>query len=80
MVVQQEDYQTREGISGQKGYGTFDQIDPESKKSQKVYYEVLFFSQDSGLQQIMIFHKEGDEYANQIAERILESVELKRVN
>ena len=80
MIVKQEDYQTREGISGKKGYGTFDQIDPQSKKSIKVYYEVLFFSQDGGLQQIMIFHKEGDEYANQIAERILESVELKRVN
>lgn len=80
MIVKQEDYQTREGISGKKGYGTFDQIDPESKKSIKVYYEVLFFSQDGGLQQIMIFNKEGDEYANQIAERILESVELKKVN
>lgn len=80
MIVKQEDYQTREGITGKKGYGTFDQIDPSNKKSIKIYYEVLFFSQDGGLQQIMIFHKEGDEYANQIAERILESVELKRVN
>jgi hypothetical protein len=40
----------------------------------------LLFSQNGGLQQIMILHQEGDKYANKISDRILQSVELKKVN
>lgn len=79
MIVKQEDFETPEGISGIKGYGTFSKIDEGSKSSQKTYYEVLLFSQDGGLQQIMIMHQEGDIYANQIADRVLSSVELKQL-
>jgi len=76
MIVKQEEFETKEGIKGIKGYGTFSKIDDVIKNSAKLYYEVLLFSQDGGLQQIIIFHKEGDTYANEISERILSSVEL----
>jgi hypothetical protein len=76
MIVKQEEFETKEGIKGIKGYGTFSKIDDVNKNSAKLYYEVLLFSQDGGLQQIIIFHKEGDKYANEISERILSSVEL----
>jgi len=76
MIVKQEEFETKEGIKGIKGYGTFSKIDDVIKNSAKLYYEVLLFSQDGGLQQIIIFHKEGDKYANEISERILSSVEL----
>jgi Ca2+/Na+ antiporter len=76
MIVKQEDFETKEGIKGIKGYGTFSQIDGENQSSTKLYYEVLIFSQEGGLQQVMIVHEEGDHYANQISERILSSVEL----
>jgi hypothetical protein len=36
------------------------------------------FGQDGGLQQLVLVHEEGDAYANAIAERILNSVELKQ--
>jgi hypothetical protein len=39
----------------------------------------VLFSQE-GLQQIMIFHEEGDTYANEISDRVLSSVELIQVN
>jgi hypothetical protein len=77
MIVKQEEFETKEGIKGLKGYGTFSKIDDVNKNSTKLYYEVLLFSQDGGLQQIIIFHEEGDKYANQISERIMSSVELK---
>lgn len=77
MIVKQEDFETKLGIKGIKGYGTFSQINPITKTSTKVYYEILLFSQNSGLQQIIIAHEEGDQYANEISERILNSVELK---
>ena len=76
MIVKQEDFETKEGIKGIKGFGTFSQIDGNSKSSTKLYYEVLIFSQDGGLQQIIIVHEEGDKYANEISDRILTSVEL----
>ncbi|POY40038.1 hypothetical protein C3L50_09480 [Flavobacterium alvei] len=76
MIVKQEEYETKEGIKGIKGYGTFSKINEITKTSTKVYYEILLFSQSGGLQQIIILHEEGDEYANQISDRIMNSVEL----
>lgn len=79
MIVKQEDFETNEGaIKGIKGYGTFSKIDGESQSSTKFYYETLIFGQEGGLQQIIIVHEEGDKYANEISEKILDSVELQK--
>jgi len=78
MIVKQEDYETREGITGEKAYGTFSRINPTTNDKERIYYEVLLFSQEGGLQQILILHQEGDKYANEISERVLSSVELKQ--
>ncbi|MES2573401.1 MAG: hypothetical protein V4572_00530 [Bacteroidota bacterium] len=79
MIVKQEDFETNEGaVKGLKGYGTFSKIDGENQTSTKYYYETLIFSQDGGLQQIIIVHEEGDKYANEISEKILNSVELQK--
>ncbi len=76
MIVKQEDFETKEGIKGIKGYGTFSKINDITKTSTKIYYEILLFSQSGGLQQIILLHEEGDQYANEISDRILTSVEL----
>jgi hypothetical protein len=76
MIVKQEDFETKEGIKGIKGYGTFSKINDITKTSTKIYYEILLFSQNGGLQQIILLHEEGDQYANEISDRILTSVEL----
>jgi hypothetical protein len=59
---------------------TFSRFNIDSKDSEKLYYEVVLFSQEGGLQQIMIFHEEGDTYANEISDRVLSSVELIQVS
>jgi hypothetical protein len=41
-----------------------------------LYYEIILFSQNGGLQQILIFHEQGDTYANQISERVLNSIKI----
>jgi hypothetical protein len=41
-----------------------------------LYYEIVLFSQNGGLQQILIFHEQGFLH-DKIAERVLSSVELK---
>jgi hypothetical protein len=53
-------------------------INPITKNSLKLYYEIVVFSQDGGLQQIIIVHEAGDAYAIQLSERLLNSVELKK--
>ncbi|MFV8374904.1 hypothetical protein [Flavobacterium sp. LB1P71] len=80
MIVKQEDFETKEGIKGLKAYGTFQKIDGDKQSSAKIYYEALLFSQEGGLQQILLFHEEGDTYANNISERVLSSVELKQAS
>ena len=78
MLVKQEEFQTKQGVSGRKGFGTFVLLNTLTKSSTTYYYEVLLFGQDGGLQQLVLVHEEGDSYANAIAERILNSVELKQ--
>ena len=78
MIVKQEDYETQEGVTGLKAYGTFTRVSPITNDKERMYYEVLMFSHEGGLQQILILHQEGDKYANEISERVLGSVELKQ--
>lgn len=80
MIVKQEDFETNEGVKGLKAYGTFSQIDRDNKTTAKMYYEAILFSQEGGLQQILLFHEEGDKYGNEISERILNTVELKHAS
>lgn len=79
ILVKSEDFSTDKGITGMRAYGNMTLPDPITKKPVRAYYEILLFKQSQGLQQIMILHEEGDEYAMQILERIKNSVEL-RVN
>lgn len=77
ILVKSKDFNTDKGISGIRAYGNMSMPDPVTKTPVRVYYELLFFKQKEGLQQVMIMHKEGDEYGTQILERIKNSVELK---
>lgn len=71
IITKQDEFSTKKGLKGVKGYGTL------SVEDEKLYYEILLFSQSGGLQQIMIVYREGDENAKKISERMLNSVELK---
>ncbi|RXR20873.1 hypothetical protein EQG63_02745 [Flavobacterium amnicola] len=71
IISKQEEFSTEKGFKGIKGFGTL------TVENEKLYYEILLFSQSGGLQQIMIVHQDGDENAKKISERMLNSVELK---
>jgi hypothetical protein len=77
IIVKTEDFDTQQGIKGKKAYGTMTVLNKIAGKSTKMYYELLLFGQNNGLQQILILHREDDKYGQQIGERILNSVELK---
>ena len=76
IIVKTEDFDTQKGIAGKKAYGTMSVLDKVKGKSTKMYYELLLFSQNGGLQTILVMHREEDKYGQQIAERMLNSVEL----
>ena len=80
ILVKSEDFDTQKGIKGKKAYGTMTMVDKIKGKSTKMYYEILVFSQNNGLQQITVMHKEDDKYGKQIMDRILNSVELQNYN
>ncbi|OOB83246.1 BatD family protein [Flavobacterium columnare] len=72
VVVKQEDFKTKEGLQGLKGYGSL------IKNGEQMIYQILLFSQDGGVQQLMVAFREGDENGQKIANRMLQSVELKK--
>ena len=76
IIVKTEEFDTQKGISGKKAYGTVTVLEKIKGRSTKMYYELVLFSQNSGLQTILVMHREDDKYGQQIAERMLNSVEL----
>lgn len=78
MLFKQEEFNTGKGITGVKAYGTMTVFDKEEDESEKMYYEILLFKQDGGLQQITVAQREGDEYGEKIGKRIINSAELKQ--
>ena len=80
MLVKQEEFDTKQGVRGMRAFGTFSRINTVSKSSTKYYYEIILFNQEGGMQQITMQHEEGDTYATKILERILNSVELKKLS
>lgn len=79
ILMQKEQYKTPTGIEGMKAFGTLDFINPVTKSSTKVYYEMLAFKQAGGLQQIITIIKESDPNKGEIIDRIINSVELGQV-
>lgn len=77
IIFKQEDFNTDKGITGVKAYGTMTMLDKIQNKSEKLFYEILLFKQEGGLQQIVVSYREGDEFGKKILDRIINSVELK---
>nr|WP_317631036.1 hypothetical protein [uncultured Flavobacterium sp.] len=78
IVVKTADFETPEGVKGRKAIGTLVMLNPVTKTSKKFFYDFVAFSQEGGLQLILIMHKEGDEAGKQVSERALNSIELKK--
>lgn len=76
ILVKKDEFTTKAGISGIRAFGTMAVLDGVLKRSSKVYYEMLFFKQEQGVQQVTVWYPEGDEQGRQILERVVGSVEL----
>lgn len=76
ILMKQEDFETLSGTRGIKIFGSMDVEDPKSKKLMGREYAILNFAENNGFQQITLIFQSEDPYAEEVAQRILDSVEL----
>lgn len=79
MLVKNEKFTTPNGAEGLKVHGTGDFPTLVEGKKQKGEYTILLFNADTVFQQIVITTEQDDVYADEIEERILNSIELKEL-
>lgn len=81
ILVDQDDYQTNEGFTGKRAFGSFSMpVAVGEQEYKRVRYEMLLFAQEGAVQQVMVVYKDQDEYAEQVKQKIINSVELKKVH
>ncbi|OIQ19361.1 MAG: hypothetical protein BM557_06555 [Flavobacterium sp. MedPE-SWcel] len=80
ILVKTEEFSTPNGINGLRSYGNLSLANAVTKKESRMYYEMIFFKQNNGLQQVTIMYREGDEYAPQLLDRVKNSIELTKLN
>ncbi|MEZ4777992.1 MAG: DUF4381 domain-containing protein [Flavobacteriaceae bacterium] len=81
MIVKREDFETEKGIKGLKAYGDFNvQVSERKMLKEKSYYELLIFAQQGGIQTVLIVYQDDAKYAEEIKNRIINSVELEITN
>ncbi|MCK8523246.1 BatD family protein [Aquimarina sp. D1M17] len=77
ITVKDEEYQTLGGAPGVKIFGNFDITNHVKQTKQKNEYVILNFIEKGGFQQITVIYDIEDRYAKDVAERIINSVELR---
>lgn len=80
ILLKQEDFTTESGAKGLRAYGTMSLPDPVTQQRKTASYELYLFSQQGGLQQVIVIHEASDEYGTEITEKIKNSIEFGKVN
>ena len=77
IITKQEEFVTKSGVKGLKTFGTGTFVDSGANEGKKAKYNILSFGGKGFMQQVVITWEDGDEYAEQIVERILSSLDVK---
>ncbi len=80
IIMKQEDFTTVNGTKGTKIFGTLEAENPLTGESIPNEYEILNFAEKGGFEQIMVIYNENDQYAREITQRIINSVEINNLN
>lgn len=80
IIMKQEEFTTVEGAKGLKVFGTLEAVNPVTGESIPNEYVILNFAENGGFEQIMVIFNENDQYAKEISERIINSVEITNLN
>ncbi len=76
LVVKKEGFETEDGLKGQRAYGTFNVKLPNGKLGPDQNYQLVVFGQKGALQQVTVASRVDDPYAEEMVDRIMNSVEL----
>lgn len=77
LLVKRDDFETENGIKGIRAYGDFYLEASENKVlKKKSSYELLLFAQENGLQEILVIYQDDGRFAENIKDRIINSIEL----
>ena len=77
LLVKRDDFETENGIKGIRAYGDFYLEASENKVlKKKSSYELLLFAQANGLQEILVVYQDDGRFAENIKDRIINSIEL----
>ena len=79
IVMKQEDFTTLNGAKGLKVFGTLDAENPVTGESIPNEYVILNFAEKGGFEQIIVIYNQGDQYAEEISQRIINSVEINKL-
>lgn len=77
ILTKQDEYETLDGIKGVRVSGSFAIENPITTNDIKKEYQILNFGEMGGYQQITMIYDAEDPYAEEIVQRILNSIELK---
>lgn len=77
IIPKEEEFFSKSGIQGLKIYGSGQYTNPTSKDNRRIQYAIVLFGGKGFMQQVMMTWEDGDEYAEQIVQRILASVDVK---
>ena len=72
----QNNFSTSQGIEGITASGSFD-IKLENDKVERKKYEIYFFTENNGFQQLIFVYELNDIYAPQIKDKIIENIKFK---
>ncbi len=77
IIPKQDEFFTKSAVQGLKTYGSAQFSNPDNSLSKKVKYTILSFGGKGFLQQVIMTWEDGDEYAEQIVQRVLTTIDVK---
>ncbi len=79
IITKQEEFTTISGVQGIRVFGRGEFRLPDSDEYLRGRYTILLFGGNGFMQQVIISWEDGDDYAEEIVERILKTIEVKTV-
>lgn len=77
MIVKRDEFETDKGITGVRAHGEFNLLVSENRVLKNAsQYELVVFAQENGLQQVLVVYQDDGRFAEEIKNRIFQSVEL----
>ena len=77
LIAKNEEAFTKSGVQGLKTFGSYQMKIPESNENVRTKYVVLLYGGTGFQQQIIMSWLDGDDYAEQIVQRVTASIDVK---